>query len=91
MAKTIALKEVLQLHWMDGAKLSGGAYANEPSLNADEALAEISRLLEEAKPSMQDTRGITQNPNNPNSLTRRAKAFNEGVASYSANIERIVG
>lgn len=88
MTKTI--REVLQLHWMDGAKLSGGSYVNEPSINEDEAIAEISRLLEEAKPSMQDTRGITQSPNNPNYLTRRSKAFNEGVTEYSANIERIL-
>lgn len=48
MSNTI--KDILQLHWMDGAKLSGGSYAKEPSLSADEALAEIERIIEEAKP-----------------------------------------
>ena len=46
---TDTLEEILQLHWMDGAKLSGGSYANEPSLNADEALTALTEREERIK------------------------------------------
>ena len=51
--KSDTLEEILQLHWMDGAKLSGGSYATEPSLDADQALTALTereeRLVLEAK------------------------------------------
>lgn len=47
------IKEILQLHWMDAAKMAGGSYVNEPSLSADQSLAEIKRIIDKAKPEIE--------------------------------------
>ena len=78
MSKTI--KEVLQLHWMDGAKLSGGSYHGEPSLNAEEAIAEIERLLKEAKPDIYRP-----------AATHYSTGFNMCIDIYSGEISKILG
>lgn len=84
MSKTI--KEVLQLHWMDGAKLSGGSYYGEPSLNAEEAMAEIEHLLEEAKPLEMPVQSSTDEW-----VTGYRYGVNDSAQLYHLNIKKILG
>ena len=76
----MTVEEVLQLHWMDAAKMSGGSYANEPSMNAAEALADIERIrledrLHDAKQVEFTLKDIVQPESNVRKATRAYTAL----------------
>lgn len=72
-------------------QLDGTSFIKDALDGIDKEIAEakqaISDLVKEALPEeKRNTRGTTQNPNNPNYLTKSATAYNQCLADIKSNL-----